>query len=215
MRLELRGEGVAPVTTTLDGSRRLILSTPFHGRAGEVRILLETKASGRAGSVRVHALRRAGFGPWLRQVERKARPRLDYLHTNGCGDFTLMHRDRWFRLRGYPEWEAYSMGIDGFLCYAAHADGATESVLREPKRIYHIEHAVGSGWSPQGERQLYERITSKGITWIPRRRILGLARRMYRDGPLVTNAESWGLGDEPLTETRPDVVKSDVSARKG
>jgi hypothetical protein len=142
----------------------------------------------------------------LRRIERTARPRLDYLHTNGCGDFTLMHRDHWLRLRGYPEWAAYSMNVDGFLCYAAHADGAIETMLRDPKRIYHVEHALGSGWSPQGERQLYGRITSSGITWITKRRVLGLARRMYREGPLVVNTAAWGLGEEQLRETGLDAA---------
>ena len=34
------------------------------------------------------------------------------LHTNACGDFTLLHRDVWFALRGYPEWPMYSMHLD-------------------------------------------------------------------------------------------------------
>jgi hypothetical protein len=85
-------------------------------------------------------------------------------------------------------------------------------MLDEPRRIYHIEHSVGSGWSPQGERQLYKRITSKGIRWIPKRRVLGLARRMYRNGPLVVNGESWGLRDEPLRETRPVTSPATASA---
>ena len=34
------------------------------------------------------------------------------LHTNGCGDFTMMSRADWFALRGYPEWQVFSWNID-------------------------------------------------------------------------------------------------------
>jgi hypothetical protein len=153
---------------------------------------------------RVYGLRRVGWGQSLRELLRLiARPRVDLLHTNGCGDFTLMHRDHWLRLRGYPEWEAYSMNIDGFTCYAAHADGVQEVVLRAPMRIYHIEHGLGSGWSPEGEKRLYERISARGITWISKKQVLEQAWRMYRQGPLICNDDGWGLGREALAETFP------------
>jgi hypothetical protein len=114
-----------------------------------------------------------------------------------------MHRDHWFRLRGYPEWETYSMNLDGFICFAAHSDGLQEVVLREPKRIYHIEHSLGSGWSPKGERELYRRITSKGITWVAKEQVLERARRMYKEGPIISNTESWGLAGMAFAETSP------------
>jgi hypothetical protein len=172
------------------------------GRTTYVLRLADGPAPGH--SVRVHGLRRVGPGQTLRRLLRPlSPPRVDFLHTNACGDFTLMHRDHWLRLRGYPEWEAYSMNIDGFTCYAAHADGLQEVVLREPMRIYHIEHGVGSGWSPEGEKKLYERIRTRGITWISKEQVLEHARRMYREGPLVENDDGWGLGRETLAETAP------------
>jgi hypothetical protein len=172
------------------------------GRTTYVLRLAEGPAPGR--SVCVHGLRRVGLGQMLRRLLRPlAPPRVDFLHTNACGDFTLMHREHWIRLRGYPEWEAYSMNIDGFMCYAAHADGLQEVVLREPMRIYHIEHGLGSGWSPEGEQKLYERITTRGITWVSKEQVLEHARRMYRQGPLIGNDDGWGLGRETLAETVP------------
>ena len=32
--------------------------------------------------------------------------------------------------------------------------------------IYHLEHEVGSGWSPEGEALLRRRIAERGITWL-------------------------------------------------
>ena len=77
---------------------------------------------------------------------RERRP--DNLHVNGCGDFQLMAREHWDELRGYPEFETFSMNIDGLFSYIADAAGITEQVFAMP--IYHLEHEVGSGWSPEG-----------------------------------------------------------------
>lgn len=59
----------------------------------------------------------------------------DFLHTNGCGDFTLIAGEHWFDLRGYPELDIFSMNIDSVFCFAAHYGGAREEVLPEPMRI--------------------------------------------------------------------------------
>jgi hypothetical protein len=176
-------------------------------------LLADAAGSARDHALRAYGLRRVGLGASLRRWLRPlARPRVDFVHTNGCGDFTLMHRDDWFGLRGYPEWEAYSMNIDGFACYAADAFGLQEVVLREPMRIYHIEHGLGSGWSPEGEKQLYERITARGITWIGKQQVLEQARRMYEKGPIISNDEGWGLGRERLPEASPLGLRARAAA---
>jgi hypothetical protein len=180
------------------------LAVPDTGSVGRARYTLQADADGAGGSVRVRAIRRVGLGQSLRSAVRPLQPpRIDLVHTNACGDFTLMHRDHWLSLRGYPEWESYSMNIDGYLCFAAHASGLKEVVLREPMRIFHLEHGLGSGWSPEGEKKLFERITSRGITWIGKEQVMEQARRMYRGGPLVVNGEGWGFGREALAETEP------------
>ncbi len=127
-----------------------------------------------------------------------------HLHTNGCGDFTLLARKRWLDLRGYPELEAFSMNVDSMLCWAAHHGGAREEVLADPVRIFHIEHATGSGWTPEGERNLYRRILAKGLPWIEFDDVLAWAAAMNRfDAPMIFNRENWGLADETLRETAP------------
>ena len=125
-----------------------------------------------------------------------------HLHTNGCGDFTLMARSHWFDLRGYPELDAFSMNIDSVLCWAAHHGGAREEVLAA--RIFHIEHGSGSGWTPEGEQKLYQRIMAKGLPWLDFRTVLDWAGAMNRfDVPLIFNRENWGLENETLPETNP------------
>lgn len=129
------------------------------------------------------------------------------LHTNACGDFTLLHRDHWFNLRGYPEFDLYSMNLDALFCYMAHYSGVSEEILREPMRIYHIEHATGSGWTPEGHRLLFERLASKGIPWLDFGQVLGWAAQMERlHTTMIFNQENWGLAECNLPERSPGQV---------
>ena len=141
------------------------------------------------------------------------------LHTNACGDFTLLHARRWQTVRGYPEFATYCMHVDALLCYAAHHAGALEEVLADPMRIYHIDHGTGSGdgagaWhasSKAGLPALSEIPTNGnarreenagGIPRIEFPQLMEWAIDMRRRGrPILFNSESWGLADEDLPET--------------
>ncbi|MHC4662641.1 MAG: hypothetical protein ACYS8W_13245 [Planctomycetota bacterium] len=123
------------------------------------------------------------------------------LHTNACGDFTLMSRKDWFRLRGYPEIEIFSFHLDSLFCHAAHHGGARELVLEEPMRIYHIEHGAGSGWTPEAEAKLKKRLQEAGIEELNHDRFEALALQMRKKRkPVICGDEDWGLARESLTE---------------
>jgi hypothetical protein len=124
------------------------------------------------------------------------------LHTNACGDFTLVSREHWCDLRGYPEFDLYSMNIDSVFCYAAHHGGAEEEVLPDPMRIYHIEHASGSGWTPEGQAKLFQRIAAAGLSWVDNDTLLAWGGQMRRfESPMLFNRENWGLAGFDLPET--------------
>ncbi len=126
------------------------------------------------------------------------------LHTNACGDFTLAHRRHWMELRGYPEFDLYSMNLDSVFCYMAHYGGALECVLTDPMRIYHIEHGAGSGWTPEGQQLLYRRLAEAGIPWVPWDAVVGWGSQMAHFGTtLIFNPENWGLRDFDFPETQP------------
>jgi hypothetical protein len=126
------------------------------------------------------------------------------LHTNACGDFTLLAREHWMDLRAYPELDCFSMNIDSFFCWMAHHGGAREEILEDPMRIYHIEHETGSGWTPEGQQKLFDRIAAKGIPWVGYQEVVEWARTMKRfDAPIIMNREGWGLAEEELKETAP------------
>jgi hypothetical protein len=127
-----------------------------------------------------------------------------FLHTNACGDFTLMAREHWMDLRGYPEFDMYSFNIDSVLCYAAHHAGVREEILKDPLRIYHIEHGTGSGWTPEGQALLFNRLQAKGITWLEYKELVAWAEEMKRlNSPVIFNRENWGLNELELPEMAP------------
>jgi hypothetical protein len=145
---------------------------------------------------------RAALEKWLPQIADMGKQ--EFIHMNACGDFTLMAREHWFDLRGYPEADVFSMHLDSFLCWAAHFSGAREEILREPMRIYHIEHGVGSGWTPEGQTTLFERIARKGIPSISYDELLESITHMRRmNSPVIFNGEDWGLVRDSLQEIVP------------
>jgi hypothetical protein len=134
-------------------------------------------------------------------VHRLRQPRPTSLHTIACGDFTLMARDRWWALRAYPELQIFSLHLDSLLCYMAHHGGAREKVLGDPMRAYHLEHQHGSGWTPEGQEALTERIAGAGIPILDKGELRRMAVQARLQGhPIIFNDESWGLAKEQLLE---------------
>jgi len=122
--------------------------------------------------------------------------------TNGCGDFTLMSRDDWFALRGYPEWGMFSWHLDSVLLYQANRNGMKEVYVGQKRRIYHIEH--GKGYTPEGVADLFRRLASKGIpflTYSDFHCIVADMDSVRKAGRLVIyNSEAWGFAGLSLSE---------------
>jgi hypothetical protein len=138
-------------------------------------------------------------GVWQIRPERSAE--IGFLHTNACGDFTLMSRDAWFSIRGYPEFEAFSFNIDSIGIVAAHYAGYEEVALLPPCVCFHIEHAVGSGWTPEGEQHLFERLEKTGILNPEWPVLTPLVEEMRKEArALEFNNPNWGMADIELPE---------------
>jgi FkbM family methyltransferase len=124
------------------------------------------------------------------------------LHTNACGDFTLIAREHWFDLRGYPESDFFSIHMDSAFCYTAHYGGAREEVLTAPMCVYHIEH--GAGWTPKKQAELVAWLASRGIPCLDSADVIAWATQMHRlNRPIIFNYADWGLGALDLKETIP------------
>lgn len=59
------------------------------------------------------------------------------LHMNACGDFTLMARDRWLEIGGYPE-VPFNTYVDGTVLALVAQNGMHQVILKHP--IYHRNH---------------------------------------------------------------------------
>jgi hypothetical protein len=113
-----------------------------------------------------------------------------------------MSRGDWMELRGYPEFEMYSMNIDGLLGYVARYAGIQEHVFQWPACAYHIEHEAGSGWTPEGENKLRDRIKQRGIAWLDSTTVTALAAFMKSvNRPMIFNGPDWGFAQHELPET--------------
>ena len=145
--------------------------------------------------------------PWGRALKERARlwkKRLGFqgsagfpLHTNGCGDFTLLARSAWEALRGYPEFRAFSFHIDSIFCHQAHESGFFEYFLPEPLLHYHIDHS--HGWTPETNEELIQRLRAKKIIFIEHQldMLIQVCRRTARP---IFNPDDWGLLGEVFSE---------------
>jgi hypothetical protein len=119
------------------------------------------------------------------------------VHTIGCGEVTRLSRDRWFRLRAYPELPLWSMHIDSFLCYMAVVSGLHERVLRPPCMMFHMEH--GRSWVVMTPEDRLRTFALK--PWLDISLLGELWAEAYRTRrPIVFNDERWGLADWNLEE---------------
>jgi len=122
---------------------------------------------------------------------------LPKVHTNGCGDFTVLAKDQWFALKGYPELPLWSMHIDSLLCYMAVASGLCEKVLRPPAKLFHIEH--GNSWVVMNPGQRLKTFASK--PWLDIGLLSEVWEAMFRSRqPVVYNDVNWGLGESTFDE---------------
>ena len=126
------------------------------------------------------------------------------LHTNACGDFTLMARDDWAELRGYPEWQIFSWHLDSVLVHQAYGNGLRIVELGDPMRAYHIEHGVGSGWTMEGEETLFARCERAGVPYLKHDDFTRIAKDIRVNAkakrPTTFNGADWGFADEDLLE---------------
>lgn len=124
------------------------------------------------------------------------------LHTNGCGDYTLMSREDWFAMRGYPEWHVFSWAIDSVFIYQAHYNGHEVLSLPADHTHYHIEHDYGSGWTPDGASTLWTRLDQRCIPYLKYDETMELFHELRERGArgeyTVYNDLGWGFADSAL-----------------
>lgn len=136
------------------------------------------------------------------------------LHTNACGDFSLMSRALWSEVRGWAEGESVaSLDVDSLALHGAAACGGREVIWREPCRVYKVVHGaitinrVRQVFRPHEEwlKSVSERTLSierqtqlRMLLDFPKRRVEGLP------GPypsfehnFLRRAQRWRVGKAP------------------
>jgi hypothetical protein len=136
-------------------------------------------------------------------LRRLLRP---WAFTNACGDFTLLSREDWFRLRGYLEWDVFSWHLDSLLVFQAVGTGCKQEVLGRDAPVFHIEH--GKGYTPEGAAELFSRLTAQGIPFLTDAEFLRLqdeigAKPQTEPGSVYNDEASWGMASELLPEAQP------------
>ncbi len=122
---------------------------------------------------------------------------------DACGDFTLMSREDWLDIEGYPELDMYSIHIDSMGLWAAIARGKKQIIFPYKAPVYHIYHE--DGWESddairtirflQNKPSLdYSIVNKGGMQLVEKQQTWGL------------NESNWGMNDIEL----PIVVKSRV-----
>lgn len=138
-------------------------------------------------------------GTW--SVRPDSQSPLGDLNTNACGDFTLLSRAGWEHISGYAEFASYSMNIDSLGVACAHYSGFEEVSLLAPCVCFHIEHSLGSGWTPEGEKKLFSRLDQNQVL-NPAWHVLTPLIEDIRAGkaPAALNESDWGLARFELPE---------------
>jgi len=126
------------------------------------------------------------------------------LHIYGCGDFTLMARDHWFNLRGFPELDQYSPQLEAVLCYSAHYAGLQQEILSDPMRIYRIGNSLGPAWTSKAKDEVFEPMPPSNIACVTPEDLFALMNQMRTvNCPVIFNLHQWGLAESELAEASP------------
>lgn len=135
------------------------------------------------------------------------------LHTNACGDFQLMSRDNWFKLRAYCEAEYFSLHLDSLLSINAHYGGAKETYLAQPMCTYHIEHE--SGWKPETNKlKSFNKKFSK-IKCFSSIQLFYLNQLITKTGKIIQfNNQYWGQKNIDLPEINVSSIEEKASKNR-
>ncbi|QQS28020.1 MAG: hypothetical protein IPM47_14220 [Sphingobacteriales bacterium] len=117
------------------------------------------------------------------------------LDTDACGDFTLMGKQAWFDIQGYPELDLYSIHIDSMALIAAAAKGYHQVVLPPNACTYHIHHT--DGWASMNPlEKLHFWHKRPGLGWDI---VSQCGEYLFKNKTSYQiNAENWGFSDLEL-----------------
>ena len=120
------------------------------------------------------------------------------LHTNACGDFTMIDKQSFYKMKGYHEFDGFSWHIDSLLLFKAYYYLKLNFMnLNFP--IYHINHEPGKKYSSKGKISI-KKIEKIKLNFINDQQLLNLINN-YRLNKFDKDDKkiNWGLAKEKLT----------------
>ena len=105
------------------------------------------------------------------------------------GDFILMHRGQWNKLRGHPENLSHPMHTDSLTISMAKSSGLNEKIFSEP--VYHAEH----------NRQFTADNTNPDIREAYNLFMKAATKMLSEKNQMVLNDENWGFASEKFEES--------------
>lgn len=120
------------------------------------------------------------------------------MDTDACGDFTLMSKKDWFKIRGYPELEMYSLHIDSMALYACVAQSIEQIIFDPSECTYHIEHE--SGWNMEKPIERIKFLSKRpSLDWFSVHEA-GLEIIKNKSHFSINDPDTWGLNNVELKE---------------
>ena len=119
------------------------------------------------------------------------------LHTNACGDFTMIDKQSFYKMKGYYEFDGFSWHIDSLLLFKAYYYLKLNFInLNFP--IYHINHEPGKKYSSKGKISI-KKIKKVKLNFINDQQLLKLINN-YRCNKFDNDDKkvNWGLAKERL-----------------
>ncbi|HRO74664.1 MAG TPA: hypothetical protein PLP27_00780 [Crocinitomicaceae bacterium] len=116
---------------------------------------------------------------------------------DACGDYTLMAKEDWEKIQGYPELDMYSIHIDSMGLWAANAVGMKQFILDYKAPVYHIYHE--NGWESDDAVKTIKFLENKPCLDYSIVHKAGL--QIVAEGKTWSfNDDNWGLIDKELEE---------------
>lgn len=118
------------------------------------------------------------------------------LFTNACGDFQLLNKKHFLYLRGYPEFDSYSIHIDSLFEYQCYFLGLEEFELEFP--IFHIQHGAGWQLNDDNNKNTTKKFLLNDIHSFSIYDIYAYTNIMKSTQNFIFNDNDWGLNNYTL-----------------
>jgi hypothetical protein len=121
------------------------------------------------------------------------------LDFTACGDFTLMSKKDWFRIKGYCELDLYSLHIDSMALISAAAIGMNQELFPKDACVYHIYHDDGWESDYKAPEDIIRFLVKRpALDWYT---VYEVGKKLAQLGkPFGLNNDNWGYSDIDLKE---------------